>query len=165
MLTTMIWFGMALAASAFAIFRKEPVFAWVTMIVWGFVAWYAYQHAAVHDFSDMQHMMTFVAPFIGICVVLLTYGQRKKDLAGPDADKGAYIDEDGTIHPRTQVLEVPRRRVDWGDIDRLPMDATEDRDYESSYSEAVHSGITTEAEARRERARKRKAKIAWGDFK
>jgi len=162
MLTTMIWFGMALAASAFAIFRKEPIFAWVTMIVWGFVAWYAYQHAAVHDFSDMQHMMTFVAPFIGICVVLLTYGQRKRDLAGPDADKGAYIDEGGRVWPKTQAFEAPRRQGSWGDIDNLGMNDLDDEGYISPPTERLHERLNARAETRKERAKSRRDAAHFG---
>ena len=145
------------------IIAKQSLLGFPSGIFWAISGGYAYQQYTTQ--WDLWYLTFFACMGMVLFSILAAFALRKRDLAGPDADKGAFIDEGGVIHPRTQVLEVPRKRVDWGDIDRLSMDATEDTEYESSYSEAVHNEITTEAEARRERAKKRKAKIAWGEFK
>ena len=142
---------------------KQSLLGFPCGIFWAISGAYAYQqYVAVWD---LWYLIFFASMGMLIFTIFAAFALRKRDLAGPDADEGSFIDEGGRIHPRTQVLEVPRRQGSWGDIDRLPMNATEDREYESPYSEGIHNEITAGVEARRERARKRKAKIAWGEFK
>ena len=154
---------LALGLTITMFIAKQSLLGFPSGIFWAISGAYAYQQYAT--VWDLWYLIFFASMGMLIFTIFAAFALRKKDLAGPDADEGSFIDEGGRIHPRTQVLEVPRKRGSWGDIDRLPMDATEDTEYESPHSEAVHSGITAEAEARRERARGRKRTIGWGEFK
>jgi len=145
------------------IIAKQSLLGFPSGIFWAISGGYAYQQYTTQ--WDLWYLTFFACMGMVLFSILAAFALRKRDLAGPDADRGEYIDEGGRIYPKTQVLEVPRRQGSWGDIDRLPMDATEDTEYESPQTERVHSRITADAETREERARKRKAKIAWGEFK
>jgi len=118
---------------------KQSLLGFPSGIFWAITGAYAYQRYTT--VWDLWYLTFFACMGMVIFTIFAAFALRKRDLAGPDADKGAFIDESGTIHPRTQVLEVPRRRVDWGDIDRLPMDATEDVEYESPQTERVRGGM------------------------
>jgi len=163
LITFAVLAALALGLTITMFIAKQSLLGFPCGIFWAISGAYAYQHYTT--VWDLWYLIFFAAMGMLIFTIFAAFALRKRDLAGPDADKGAFIDEEGRRHPPRQTIEVPRRQGSWGDIDRLPMDATEDRDYESPYSEAVHNGITTEAEARKERAKKRKAKIARGEFR
>ena len=163
LITFAVLAALALGLTITMFIAKQSLLGFPCGIFWAISGAYAYQHYTT--VWDLWYLIFFASMGMLIFTIFAAFALRKKDLAGPDADEGAFIDEDGVIHPRTQVLEIPRRRKAWGDIDNLGMNDLEDEGYDSPHSEAVHNRITTEAEAREERARKRKAKIAWGEFK
>jgi len=112
---------------------------------------------------DIYYLLFFAAIGMFIFSIFAAFALRHRDLAGPDADKGAFIDEGGRRRTKTEqapwdlepVRESPGRSGSWGDIDRMGMHDMDDN-------------LATASSARerlQDRARKRKAKVSWGEFK
>jgi hypothetical protein len=131
-------------------------------IFWGILGGYSYLQST--ETWDWQYLLFFASMGMVIFSLYAAFALRKKDLAGPDADKGKFIDENGkrsVIRPKPENVHIMVKR-DWGDIDRLDMYAITDRDTETPDETLTAKPIREKV---RERAKKRKAKIAWGEFK
>ena len=131
-------------------------------IFWGIFGGYAYMQSATT--WDWQYILFFASMGMVIFSLFAAFALRRKDLAGPDADKGAFIDEtnkQSVIRPKPENVHV-MARGDWGDIDRLGMYALNDRDTETPDETMTAKRVR---ERVHERAKRRKAKISWGEFK
>jgi hypothetical protein len=107
-----------------------------------------------------------------IFCMFAAFALRRRDLAGPDIDKATFIGEGGSRKGKVTVIKPTsnptgnngqageKRRTDkkqgWADIDRLGM-------YDTGVRLSRHS--TGARDRIQERAKKRKEKIAWGEFK
>ena len=105
---------------------------------------------------DIYYLLFFASMGMVIATIFGAFSLRHKDLAGPDADEGAFIDEDGHKVHRPQVIEVPRRQGAWGDIDRLGMSDTEDEGYRSEFSERLHTRLDNHKQDRHLRTVRRR---------
>lgn len=132
-------------------------------IFWAVACGYAYQQSSAT--WDMLYLIFFAAAGMVIFSIFAAFALRKQDLSGPDADKGLYIDEGGR-RPRSsggsrganaQYRDDPGGadpEPSWGDIDHLDMHDLEDIPPERRARTSLH-----------ERAKRRKAKASWGEFK
>lgn len=132
-------------------------------IFWGILGGFAYNQSATT--WDWQYLLFFASMGMVIFCVIAMYALRRKDLAGPDIGGGEFIDESGNgsrvITPKPENVHLEKKR-NWGDIDRLDMYALDDKPKslpaKNKTAERVESRL-------HERARKRKAKVSWGEFK
>lgn len=104
-------------------------------IFWAIAGGYAYQQSSAT--WDLQYLIFFAAMGMVIFSIFAAFALRKRDLSGPDADRGQFIDEGGggsrssrgPCRVKMQYADDEGEtgpRPSWGDIDHLPMDATED---------------------------------------
>ena len=136
-------------------------------IFWAVLGGYSYQRSLTT--WDWQYLVFFAAMGMVIFAIFAAYGLRKSDLSGPDADKGAFIDEGGEYQPSRRKRSRHPERLEgalatvppatsthsWGDIDHLGMDDLVD-------TSAPPPRLSDEQ--RRTRAAKRRANY-WGEFK
>jgi len=141
---------------------RNMMLGFPSAIFWGIFGGYAYLQSATT--WDWQYILFFASMGMVIFSMFAAFALRKKDLAEPDADRGKFIDENGkqsVIRPKPENVHLMEKR-DWGDIDSLGMYSLSDKDTETP-DEARTAKQTRERV--HERAKKRKAKIAWGEFK
>ena len=142
--------------------KREVMLGFPSGIFWAILGAYAYTRST-GDWSDWNYVFFFACMMMAVFSFIAMYALRKRDLAGPDADEGGYIDEGEPRRPRTpQVVEVPRRRGSWGDIDELGMYELKDDGYISPQTERLHERLNAKAETRRERAKSRREAAGFG---
>lgn len=160
---------------------KNSLLGFPSAIFWGILGGYAYQRSLVT--WDWLYILFFGAMGMVIFAMFAAYALRNRDLAGPDADRGPFIDEGGSpersyidestrrqqskqsyrpgsasvMASKAAIASAPRRGS-WGDIDRLGMYDTDDSAFESSRAEEVR------ARARRRRAEGIMRPVRWGEF-
>lgn len=132
---------------------RNMLLGFPSAIFWGILGAYAYQQS--YTTWDWQYILFFGAMGMTIFCMLAAFALRKRDLVGPDTDKGTFTDEGGTKQRKVEVDKQTSRKKSWADIDRLDM-----------YDMGVRpSHSSTKARDRiQERAKKRKVKIQWGEF-
>ena len=131
-------------------------------IFWGIFGGYAYLQSATT--WDWQYILFFASMGMVIFSLFAAFALRKKDLEGPDADRSKFIDEtdkQSVIRPKPENVHVMVKQ-DWGDIDHLDMYSLHDKDTKTPDEARTAKQVR---ERVHERAKKRKAKIAWGEFK
>jgi len=160
MLLTMILGILALGLTVSMFATKNSMLGFPSGIFWAIFG--GANYIASTATWDIYYLMFFAGMGMFIFTIFAAFGLRKRDLAGPDADKGAFIDEDGRRPKTPDIIEVPRRQKAWGDIDGLGMYDTEDTGYVSPHSEAIHNRLNAKAEARKERANSRRAARGMG---
>lgn len=70
---------------------KNVMLGFPSAIFWGVLGGYSYLQSTTT--WDWQYILFFASMGMAIFSILAAYTLRKKDLSGPDADKGAFIDE------------------------------------------------------------------------
>ena len=151
MITTILICVPGMVMTALMFLRSTYMLGFPSAIFWGIAGGYAYQHSTAT--WDMQYFIFFGAMAMVLLSLLAMPALRRRDTAGPDADKGWFLDEkDGTkIQYADDYGETGEE--DPFDIDKLPMHGLP----ENSLRSSRHSrGI-------RERAEKRKTKT-YGEF-
>ena len=137
-------------------------------IFWGIFGGYSYLQST--ETWDWQYILFFASMGMVIFSLSTMYALRKKDLAGPDADKGKFIDEGGTARRKPiEAKPVPKKgvlleKVEWGDIDHLGMYDLADR-RPDDVAVVEKPPASSPRERIQARAKRRKAEIAWGEFK
>ena len=127
-------------------------------IFWGIAGGYAYQHSTAT--WDMQYFIFFGAMGMVLLSLLAMPAMRRRDLAGPDADRGRFIDEGGRQRSSSGVnIQYADDYGDTGeedpfDIDKLPMHGIPDNVLmkRSPYSARLHYRLDKKNRARRDRA-------------
>ena len=142
--------ALVLTVAMFA--TRNMLLGFPSAIFWGIFGAYAYQQS--YTTWDWQYILFFGAMGMTIFCMFAAFALRKRDLAGPDADKGAFVDE-GKPEKRATKSGRVNRKPGWGNIDRLTMHDMG----------VTPSRPSTKARERvQERAKKRKEKIRWGEF-
>lgn len=138
---------------------RNMMLGFPSAIFWGILGGYAYTQSS--SAWDWQYILFFASMGMVIFSMFAAFALRKRDLAGPDADKGKFLDETRVIKPKAKNVHLEEKKH-WGDIDRLDMYAMDDE----PKSLPAKNQTAKRAEDRiRKRAEKRKAKVAWGEFK
>ena len=159
MITTIILCVPGLALTALMFLKSTYMLGFPSAIFWGIAGGYAYQHSTAT--WDMQYFIFFGAMGMVLLSLLAMPALRRRDTAGPDADKGGFIDEKSNQRRSSSGVNI-QYADDYGDtgeedpfdIDKLPMHGLPEGSLRSSrYSKGV-----------RERAEKRKAKTSYGEF-
>ena len=135
-----IFLGVLALGLTIAMFTtRNSMLGFPSGIFWGILGGYAYQQSVTT--WDWQYLIFFASMGMLIFTIFAAFGLRKSDLAGPDADKGAFIDEGGPRDGPFIDENSPRRprrpggaevaspipvSASWGDIDRLGMNDMED---------------------------------------
>jgi hypothetical protein len=152
--------ALGLTVTMFA--TRNMMLGFPSAIFWGILGGYAYiQSAATWDW---QYILFFASMGMVIFSLFAAFALRKKDLAGPDADKGKFIDEtdrQAVIKPRPENVHLMVKR-DWGDIDHLDMYSLSDKDTEAPDETRTAKQVR---ERVHDRAKRRKAKVSWGEFR
>jgi hypothetical protein len=135
-------------------------------IFWAIMGGYSYQQSS--STGDWQYLLFFAAMGMLIFSIFAAYTLRKSDLSGPDADKGAYIDEGGRRKPKRPWDSAGSPALEeepgsWGDIDRLGMNDTDDRSRRPRAAELRER--STERRERVGAAALRRPPKNWGEFK
>ena len=164
---TLLILGLLALGLTIAMFAtRQSMLGFPSGIFWAVLGGYAYQQSLAT--WDWRYLLFFASMGMVIFAIFAAYGLRNSDLAGPDADKGAYIDE-GDGYPRrgrsgrserparlegALATASPASTHGWGDIDHLGMDDLVDTSAPPPRSD----------EQRRARAARRRANY-WGEFK
>jgi len=152
--------GLALTVVMFV--TRNMMLGFPSAIFWGIFGGYSYMQSA--ETWDWQYILFFASMGMVIFSLFAAFALRRSDLAGPDADKGKFFDEvvagRGKKKAKTGTIMV---KQEWGDIDSLGM---HDLGEESSKQLPRESLTATKARGRmQDRARRRKAKVSWGEFR
>lgn len=167
--------ALGLTVAMFAI--RNMMLGFPSAIFWGIFGGYAYRLSSTT--GDWQYILFFGSMGMVIFCLFAAYTLRKSDLAGPDMDEGAFIDEGGrrkpSVHQLRQKASTATAQDEdeggWGDIDRLGMHDTEDRAAPSSHrTKELRDRIGKRRRGLHTRAEKRQTgAIAkpphWGEFK
>lgn len=147
--------ALALTVAMFA--TRNSLLGFPSAIFWGILGGYSYRESS--STWDWQYILFFSAMGMVIFCVLAAYTLRKEDLAGPDKEgKIAFIDEGDPKPGKTALKKRPQKadkKKDWGDLEGRDPFAMEDK------AEVA----TASTHKVRERAKKRKEKVRWGEFK
>ena len=119
---------MALGLIVAMFVTKNSMLGFPSGIMWFILSGFCYtQHTTTWD---LYYILFFGAAGIGIFAIYAAFALRKRDLAGPDADKGLFMDEDGSgagkHHLPTPGQDrggqpTPQKSGSWGDIDEMGM--------------------------------------------
>lgn len=72
---------------------REPLLGFPSAIFWGIFGGYCFTQSAAE--WDIYYFLFFASAFgMTIFSMLAAYAIRRRDLAGPDADEGKYVDEE-----------------------------------------------------------------------
>lgn len=157
------------------LWSRRMMFGFPAGILWAITGGFAYQITAAT--WDMWYILFFASMGMAIFSFIAMYALRKRDLAGPDADKGQFIDEgsrqlstrgyryDGSGH-RVQYAddEGEYGEPDWGDIDRLPMDATSDPAWDAKRARQRRDKADDIRDRIHANAEERRKRIGYGEF-
>ncbi len=159
MMTTLLGLSILALGLTIAMFAtRNMMLGFPSAIFWGILGGFSYQQSSTT--WDWQYTLFFSAMGMVIFCLFAAYALRKSDLAGPDADKGEFIDEGGLKSRKTAPKKrgsgngQPKKK-DWGDLEGRDPFAMEDK------AEVA----TASTHKVRERAKKRKEKVRWGEFK
>jgi len=151
--------GLALTIVMFT--TRNMMLGFPSAIFWGIFGGYAYMQSA--EAWDWQYILFFASMGMVIFSLFAAFALRRKDLAGPDGDKGKFFDEvvAGRRKKKAKTGQIVEKR-DWGDIDSLGMYDLGEADKKRLPGENPKA---VEARERvQDRAKKRKTKVRWGEF-
>ena len=129
--TGMVYMMLALIAVGLTIAMfttRNSLLGFPSAIFWWVLGGYAYQRSVAT--WDTDYFIFFSAMFVGVFAAFAAYALRKKDLAGPDADKGAFIDEGKSDN-----------ELDKGDGDRYIDEASVRGDVGDEFERKVKRGV------------------------
>jgi len=142
--------GIAVLLTVTMFKAKEMLLGFPCAIFWAIFGGYCYIQSTAT--WDIYYLTFFAAMGMAIFSMYAMYALRVKDLSGPDADKGKYIDE----------MDDPDLR---GNVEK-------DKEYgvEGGYIDEVTTPSNRRTQGLRDRAQKRKTvgirkKPDWGEFK
>jgi hypothetical protein len=155
---------------------RNMMLGFPSAIFWGILGGYAYQQSSVT--GDWLYLLFFGSMGMVIFCIFAAYTLRRSDLAGPDMDKGEFIDEGGRRKSPRQLRQKALTSAapdedenGWGDIDRLGMHDTGDRAAPSSHrTRELRDQVGKRRRGLRKRAEKRQTGVIdkparWGEFK
>ena len=105
--------------TALMFLRSNYMLGFPSAIFWGIAGGYAYQHSTAT--WDMQYFIFFGAMGMVLLSLLAMPAMRRRDTAGPDADKGRFLDEGGKTKIQYADDYGETGEEDPVDIDKLPM--------------------------------------------
>jgi len=136
-------------ALTYAMFHnKQVMLGFPSAIFWALLGGHSYTLSTVT--WDMYYFLFFASMGMTIFSLVAMYALRSKDLAGPDADKGAFIDERG------RGDEIGYTEEEQGDS------------LDPSLEDEVEPSMSKHTAAVRDRAKKRREsagrKAKWKEF-
>ena len=145
MITTILICVPGMVMTALMFLKSNYMLGFPSAIFWGIAGGYAYQHSTAT--WDMQYFIFFGAMAMVLLSLLAMPALRRRDTAGPNADKGAFLDEKGSQRRSSSGVNI-QYADDYGetgeedpfDIDKLPMHGLPD----SVYRPSRHSRRTRE---------------------
>ncbi len=146
MIFVFTFLAMALTYAMFAM--RQVMLGFPSAIFWAILGAYSYTLSAAT--WDIYYFLFFASLFMAIFSMLAMYALRSKDIEGPDADEGEYIDEERSDGTKYMDEE-----------DKSTLDPRLEDDGDSTVSKRT-AAIRSRAKKRRENAG-RKAK--WSEFR